>query len=162
MEQAFPFDAVITDGVPDRSYSAEDLANVFNTIFSGGVLAEGSLKVRPAQDGSFAVQLGAGSALLRGYHYSATDVHQFTLEAAPPGGHSRVDLVVLRLDLENRTVYPALLTGAAAVSPAAPSLTRDSAVFEMALGEIYISSGKTKIFQSDITDTRVFNRLRTA
>jgi len=159
MEQAFPFDAVMTDGVPDRSYSAEDLANVFDTIFSGGPLAEGYLKVRPTSDATLSVQLGAGSALIRGHHYRNTEPRVFTLETAPVG-LSRIDLVVLRLDRENRTIYPAVLTGKAALSPAVPSLTRNDTVFEMPLGQITVGSGATRIFSSDILDCRTLNGLR--
>lgn len=159
MEQSFPFDAVMTDGVPDRSYSAEDLAAVFSGIFAGGVLSEADLKVRPCTDGTLGVQLSPGAALIQGYFYRNTEARVLTLETAPLG-LNRIDLVVLHLDKENRTIYPTVLTGGAALSPSVPSFTQSGSVYEIPLGQISVSSGATRIDSTDIMDRRPLNRLR--
>ena len=154
MEKSFPFNAVITDGVPDRVYAAEDFAAERAAYVSSGVTAAGALAVTPSDSGGLAVDVAAGIAVIDGYTYFNTSPLTLTAEAAH-ASLPRVDLVVLRLDLDARTMYSVLKTGTPAASPAVPEITCSETVRELPLASLAVAAGATAADDASLTDLRV-------
>jgi len=154
MEKSFPFNAVVTDGIPDRTYSAEDFAAERAAYVSNGVTSDGALAVSPSAAGGLAVDAAAGIAVIDGYTYFNTTPLTLTLAAAD-ASLPRIDLVVLRLDLDAREMRCAVLCGTPAASPAAPAPAVSETVHEIPLAEVYIAAGAQTLTAAGITDLRV-------
>jgi hypothetical protein len=71
------------------------------------------------------------------------------------GSLGRIDTVILRLDLNARTITAQIITGTPAVSPSAPALVRTSEQYDLMLAKISVLAGTTAITSALITDTRL-------
>ncbi len=100
----------------------------------------------------------AGKAWINGYFYENTDELSLQLATAD-GVLNRIDRVVLRLNLINREMKCVVKQGASASTPQTPSIQRDSDIYELALADILVENGATKLTQSNITDQRFNNDL---
>lgn len=160
MERSSFFNAVLdTNGTPDRVYLAEDYARYFSSFIGNGVFPNPSSNLQVvAVDNNMNIRIKAGRAWVNGYFYENTDDLNLTLDVAD-GVLNRVDRVVLRLDFINREIKVKVKKGAFASTAIAPSLQRDSDVYEMALADIAVLKGVIKITQSNITDKRLDNNL---
>jgi hypothetical protein len=70
---------------------------------------------------------------------------------------ARIDRVVLRRSLTNRTVDIQVLTGTPGASPTAPALTTNvSGTYEVSLAQILVSPAVTSILNAKITDERTY------
>lgn len=154
MEKSFPFNAVTVDGIPDRVYAAEDFAAERAAYVSNGVTAEGALAVTPSAAGGMAADIAAGIAVIDGYTYFNTSSLTLPLAAAD-GTYPRVDLAVLRLDLEERRMYCRVITGTPASVPAVPTVSRSETVREMPLAQIRIPAKAASAEKAVFTDTRI-------
>ena len=66
MEKSFPFNAILVDGQPDRTYSAEDFAAERAAYVSCGVTSADSLTVTAGKAGGMTVDVSAGMAGIDG------------------------------------------------------------------------------------------------
>lgn len=137
----------------DRKYDMSFLARWIASIISNGVY-DGELAVT-AGDG-MAVTLPAGRAWINGYHYRNDGPLTLTVDNADGVLH-RKDTVVLRWDVNARSITAQVLTGTFSSSPIAPQITRSAEQYDLKLAEISIPAGATAITQSLITDTRLDN-----
>ena len=80
-------------------------------------------------------------------------VYFFTLWSN--GVNPRIDRVVVRWDAVERKISTMVLTGTAAASPTAPSLTRSDNIYELALADIAVAAGAVSLAAGDITDRRL-------
>jgi len=140
----------------ERSYDSADMAAAFHALASSGVAAaDGCLEVT-AEGSTMRTLIGYGAALVQGYYYQLKDdgggvmAFAHTTEAEL----SRIDRIVLRLDLAARTVTVEKRIGTAASTPEAPALTRDDETWELSLAQVMIRAGAEEILASDITDER--------
>ena len=67
MEKSFFFNSVTVSGVPDRSYTAEDIAERTACLISDGVMSGDSLKVTGCP--AAGVYVAPGAACISGYTY---------------------------------------------------------------------------------------------
>lgn len=153
MERFYFFDR--TDTEP-REYRAADFARFHAQIVGNGVsntetLAD--LAVESKQN--MTVILGAGFMFANGYMYENTAAMDLTHDVAEPDA-DRIDRVIVRYDNDpvERKVYAYIKKGIPGASPKAPSITRDSYVFEMSVAQVRIIAGKSFIEQSEIIDER--------
>ena len=151
MERSFPFNAVVTDGVPDRVYTAEDFAAERAAFVSDGVLSGDALTVSPLT--GMSVSVSPGCAVIRGRTYENTE--PLTLTLAPAGELPRSDRVVLRLSLSERRAYCAILTGTAAAEPVPPAPADDAMTKELPLCTVSVAAGAVSLTEADLTDERV-------
>ena len=77
--------------------------------------------------------------------------------ATADGVYPRIDRVVVKLNIIDREIVLAVLTGTPSASPTAPLLTRTSDVYELCLAEIEIPQGAVTV--GEITDTRLDTEL---
>ena len=149
MANCLPFDSIDHD----RVYKAEDWAWYFSTFISNGVFPQPSNGLQVTAGDGMSVIVKAGFGFIDGYAFRNTGDYSLTIETAD-GALSRIDRVVLRLDLSNREMVLAVLKGTASKSPVAPDLTRTVDVYELALADITVGKGVTSITQAVITDRR--------
>lgn len=153
MEKSFFFNATVTDGVADRTYSAEDIAQREACLISDGVIGGKSLSVMGSSSDTVLVTTGA--AIIRGYTYLTTSGVFMTVSAGD-STYDRIDTVALRLDLNARTIKAVLIEGTPASSPAAAELKDTSTVKEIPLADILVERGSVPVVEdSHIRDRRV-------
>jgi len=138
----------------DRVYSATDFATYFGSLVSNGVFNTNASNLQVTASTGLSVSVAAGSAWINGYRYENTDVLNLTLTTAN-GSNPRIDRVVVRLSMVNRNITLNVLTGTAAATPSAPTLTRNSDVYELGIADILVGKGAVTISGGDITDTRL-------
>ena len=158
---SWPFDSTVTydgEGNPiySKTYSSDVLANILRKYFRDGVFTDDEDAFDVVEGFGMGISVNPGHCLIRGrhgYNEAATALTVSNADSALP----RIDLVVLRLNLgvSALSIELFMLDGTAAVAPVAPSLTRNSTVYELALAEIHVAAGATAITQANITDTRL-------
>ncbi|HEX3075964.1 MAG TPA: hypothetical protein VHQ24_03750, partial [Lachnospiraceae bacterium] len=154
MEKSSFFNAVITNGVSDRSYLAEDFANYFASFIGNGVFPLPSTGLQLIANGDMTVTMKAGSAWINGYYYINTDDLIFKLTAAD-GVLKRVDRLVIRCSFADREIRAIVKQGSYSNSPVANSLQRDADAYELGIADIFVNNGAISITQSCITDLRL-------
>ena len=140
------------DGSPrfDREYTAAEFADMFSLYLTNGI-RNGGDNLRVAADNGLFVRVLPGDAMINGYFYKLLDDGRlFQIERNFVGG-TRVDRIVLRLDLrqdEGRRISLELKRGDT-------SLTRNNEIWELALADISVPLNFTALTQAQITDRRL-------
>ena len=137
----------------DRKYSAEDWAAYFAAFVGNGVYAAPSDGLQVMATTGMGITIKAGNGFINGYFYRLTVDLAKTLSVAD-GLYSRIDRVVLRWSLLERSMYVHVLEGTPSSNPTAPALSRDVETYEIALADILVGQGVTEIIQANITDRR--------
>lgn len=154
MEKYGFFNAVATaDGKYDRSYLAEDFAGYFSSFIVNGVFKELGDKLEVVVNSGMSIKVKSGVAWVNGYRYENDNDLTFTLENAD-GTLSRIDSVVVRLDITNREIKIHVKKGSLSSSPTIPAITRNNDIYELQLATVRVSANTAVLTQSMITDKR--------
>lgn len=153
MADCLPFNSVKVDGVLDRKYKAEDWMWFFGMLFSCGVMPNPSDGLQVVAYSGMEVRVNAGFAIINGCGFRNPGAKGVTLEMAD-GALNRIDRVVIRWDLTLRDVYIDVLKGTPSAKPTAKTLTRNTEAWELAIADVYVGKGVTRIRTQDITDQR--------
>lgn len=140
----------------DRKYSAEDFCGYFKDIFTDGILGGSAANLRVSSAGGMAVSVSAGTAYIQGHFYRPDTAERLTVSSADIS-YGRKDRVVIRLDREQRMIYPALIAGVPAAAPSAPDIVRDGSYYDIGIAVIDVAANAAVISAADITDTRFDN-----
>ena len=158
--QSYPFTSHVTyneQGLPlyDRAVDSAFLRKVFAAYFSDGVFYNPTNALQVVAGTRMQVQVNPGICHIQGAMGIEPNLRTLSLTAA--GSQPRIDTVVARLDLSQavRSIELYVKTGTPAASPSAPSLTRDSTIWELGLANISVGANVGTISQSNITDTRL-------
>lgn len=136
----------------DRVYTPAWLAQFVRALVTSGVYAD-EVGVT-AMDG-MTVAVGQGRAWIEGYLYNNDGPLTLVIGTASASLH-RKDSIVLRLDLNERTIEAYVVAGTpAAKDPVAPEVVRTADRYELKIAEVYVPAGTTAITQPLITDTRL-------
>lgn len=135
----------------DRVYYAEDFARHLATYFTNGIFNNGCQVL--ADNDNMSVNVGIGSANINGYRYDNDAIKTLNVANAD-GVLNRIDNVVIRWDLTNRTITAQVVQGTFAENPIAPDLVRTSTVYDLRIAKISVPAGTTEITQDLVTDTR--------
>lgn len=155
MEKSLFWNSEKDDGNPtgfDRPFNADDISDWLDVMFSTGVIKSNTgLKVTPA--GGLSVSVNTGKAVINGKAYRNDSAKAFTIDTAPTGSESRIDLIVLRFDRSAsvRNIYLDYKKGEGAEAPA---LIRTDLIFELALAKITVTPFATEILATAIEDLR--------
>ena len=98
------------------------------------------------------IRVNAGYAFINGYAFRNPATLSVTLDTAE-GALNRVDRVVVRWDLPQRDMYIAVLKGTPSAKPTATAVTRTTEIWELALADIYVGKGVTRIQTTFCMDT---------
>lgn len=158
MERSSFFNAELVDEQYDRTYDAEDFARYFASFIGNGIFANPTTNLQIRADNAMRVVVSAGKAWINGYFYENTEELTLSLDNAD-GVLNRIDRVVLRLDLVKREIKCYIKKGSVASNPDVEPLQRDSDVYELALADILVKKGATKLTQAEITDIRTDSNL---
>ena len=141
MEKSLFFNSV--DG--DRKYNASDFASYFSAILTNGVVPQTD-NLRVVTDEAFNLKVIKGMGNINGYLYQNDEDKIISIEPQI-SGTNRKDLIVLRLDLQNRKI-------GIEVKKDSSTLTREGMIYELCLAEISVKANATEITNEDINDTR--------
>ena len=147
------FNAVLSDGVYDRIYNAEDVTSYLDLLVGNGVFPNPSTNLQVRASTGMNVIVGAGAGWINGHKMVNTADLTLAITAADVV-LNRIDAVIFYVDLTTREMGIAVKTGTAASSPTAPSLTQTDSRYELCLAQISIPKQTTAITASMITDTR--------
>lgn len=153
MEYSSFFNAELVDNKPDRTYNSDDWAEYFATFLGNGIASNPSTTLQVCQGGGMGVLVQAGNAFINGRRYYNSEELWLVLSPAN-GTYSRIDSVVVELNMQNRIVSTKIITGTPAPTPQAPALQQTSGVYQLLLATIQVNSGCTMIFDTMITDMR--------
>lgn len=154
MEKASFFNSVSGD----RKYKAEEWAEYFASFIANGVFPNPSTGLQVLADSGMAITVKTGKAWINGYFYYNTGNLSITLDTAD-GVLNRIDRVVVRLDLQERTISVEVKKGTYSATPTAPALQRDADMWELALGDVAVGAGTVSVAQANITDQRLNSTL---
>ena len=128
--------------VYDRSVGDEYFAELFSSLAQNGVV--GSSFEVTADGTSMEISVSAGRALIEGHFCYDRSAAALAVSAATS---ARTDLVVLRLDEEQRMISLAIAEGAAVP-------VRSENVYELAIASVDVPAGASAITPAMITDLR--------
>lgn len=135
----------------DRVYYAEDFARHLAEYFTNGIFNNGC-KV-DANNNDMSVNVNKGSANINGYRYDNNSIKILNIENAD-GVLDRVDNVVIRWNLSDRTITTQIIKGTFSENAIAPDLVRTSTIYDLRIAKISIPAGTTTITPDLVTDTR--------
>ena len=132
----------------DRKYNADQMSDYFRGIVNEGVFQHLNGGLAVVAGTGMEVTVATGRAIVQNKWVQNDAAFPLTIEAASDT-YGRKDAVVIRLSYTNRAISIAVKTGTPSASPAAPSLTRSSTTYEMALAYVNVSAGATSVTVTD-------------
>jgi hypothetical protein len=136
----------------DRLYNAEDIGRFLHGIVSSGVFADKPDSLQVLANGDLTVTVQAGRAMLD-CHYLENDA-PLTLTLSAGGTQDRVDAIIMRLDMSERTCSIYVKEGTPSAAPVRPSVLRLDNTKEWMLAWVYVPKQATAITQSGVYDMR--------
>lgn len=152
------FNAVLSEGVYDRLYNAEDMTTYLNQLVGNGVFPNPSTQLQVRASTGMNVIVGAGSGWINGHKMVNTADLTLAVTASDVV-LNRIDAVIFYADFTTRSMGIQIKTGTLSASPVAPTLTRTNSRYEMCLAQISVPKQVTAITSSMITDTRANSTL---
>lgn len=152
------FDAVLQDdGVTyDREYNAQQFTKYFGALVTTGVMKGMSNMLAVSANGSNMVtKIDTGIAFVEAKYYENDSFKELTHDTETLG-NSRIDRIVIRMDLstEARYVKVFIKKGLPSTNPVAPTLTQTANLYEISLAQVKIVGGQTFIATNAVTDER--------
>lgn len=147
------FNAVLQDGVYDRTYDAEDVTSYLDLLVSDGVFPNPSTNLQVMAGTGMQVSVQPGQGWIQGHKMINTSALPLTIAAAN-ALLARIDRVVFYVDYAAREMGIAVKTGTAAANPTPPALVRTATRYEMCLATVTVGKAVTSITQANIQDTR--------
>ena len=124
-----------------REYTAAEFSEYFSKFLSDGVYTEnGEMGLKVTTINGFNIRVSPGYAFIRGYMYKNDADIELTLDP-PDVVLDRIDRVVLKLDIVNRTINIQLKKGTLGSQPSPPSLIDNSSVKELPIAQIRVNHG---------------------
>lgn len=149
------FNATKVGTTYDRTYYAEDFAEMIQNIVGTGVLDTDNddLTCHAQSSPNLTLYVSAGRAYINGYWYVNTTDYTLTL-APTSASQARIDAVAVRLNLTTREINLALVAGTASANPVAPTPTRNDTTYELFIAYVNMPKNATEVQASYIEDKR--------
>jgi len=147
----FPFTSV----TGDRQYSASEWRDYFGKLIKNGVIQNDGNVVAVVQQVSAnkTVSVGTGSIFINGVMFINDSAKTLSI-TDNTSGNPRKDRIVARLNYTDRKIEFGVLIGTPGGSPVAPTLTRNTTVYELGIADITLANGFSTIVTANILDTR--------
>ena len=151
------FDAVQDEnGQYDREYNAQEFTDYFKALVTTGIMKGAGNELAVTANGSNMITtVNTGIAFLLGRYYENDSPLTLTHDTETLG-NSRIDRIVIRMDLstEARYVKAFIKKGVPSTNPIPPALTQTSNLYEISLAQVRVVGGQTFIAVNNVTDER--------
>lgn len=143
------------NGADDRVYTAQDIREPYNTVYTKGILPEadgtagGTLKVTAR--GGMGISVAKGNANL-GAWFTNDGAFNITLDNST--GSVRYDAVIIRNDDNDSVRAPSIYIKSLTTKPTVANLQRSNGIYEICVAYVTVPALATAISNSNITDTR--------
>lgn len=135
----------------DRVYDADSFSDWLSKFFTTGVF-QNDLYVQ-AMTG-MNVMVNTGYCNIKGKVRDFDEVQELTVSPAH-SQYPRIDAIVVERNDTDRDITVKYVQGQiSGATPSAPTMQRDTLVYQICLAQIYVNAGVTSITQANITDTR--------
>lgn len=155
MQHSGFFNAIMQNGLPDKTYNANDYSDNLAVVISNGVLRSDADDLRVTADG-MAVSVAEGRAWIEGRYYYNDSVYDFPSVTAPTGG-GRIDRVMLRLnknvdliDETERKISLVYVQGTASAEPVAPAPVRADGIYDLVLANVNVPASASSVTVEDM------------
>lgn len=155
MQHSGFFNAIMQNGLPDKTYNANDYSDNLAVVISNGVLRSDADDLRVTADG-MAVSVAEGRAWIEGRYYYNDSVYDFPAVTAPTGG-GRIDRVMLRLnknvdlrDETERKISLVYVQGTASADPVAPAPVRADGIYDLVLANVNVPASASSVTVEDM------------
>ena len=126
-----------------REYQASEFAEYFSMFLSNGIYTEnGLMGLKASTVNGFNIKVSPGYAFVKGYLYKNDADISYTLDSSDTV-LDRIDRVVLKLDIVNRTMKLQLKKGSMGSNPMPPTLIDDASIKELPIAQIRINKNAT-------------------
>ena len=132
----------------DRKYNADQMSEFYTGIANDGVFQHIDNGLAVSAGTGLTVNVATGRALIQKKWVQNDAVLTKTISAAS-ATYARIDAVVIRFSKSNRNVSIVVKDGTPTASPSAPSMTRNSDVYEMALAYVNVAANATSVTVTD-------------
>lgn len=137
----------------DRKYDAHWFSKFFGTIIGNGIFTNPTSSLQVVSHENMQTAVRAGNGWINGY-FITNDGDYILQHDTSDGTLKRIDRIVMRLDLSKRQIEIVIKKGTLSSSPVAPTLQRDTTIYELVLADVNIDNGMTEILQTKIKDQR--------
>lgn len=145
----FPFDAGAGSAISESQWQ-----KMARRWLKSGVLTGYLNALAVTADGSgMTVSVNTGGAWVEGFYFENDAAAAQTIAAAH-ATLSRIDRIAVRLDRTANTCALVVLTGTAAASPVAPTLSTTDTLYEIGLATVLVDPAVGVIASGKVTDTR--------
>lgn len=145
----FPFDAGAGSAISESQWQ-----KMARRWLKSGVLTGYLNALAVTADGSgMTVSVNTGGAWVEGFYFENDAAAAQTIAAAH-ATLSRIDRIAVRLDRTANTCALVVLTGTAAASPVAPTLSTTDTLYEIGLATVLVDPAVGVIAAGKVTDTR--------
>lgn len=151
LAEYFPFDAGAGANVTEAQWR-EMAESWLPTGIVSGITNQFAVAQRAA-GANMSVDVATGQARIQGHVGVSTSIINVGV-AANGTGNPRIDRIILRANFTTNIVEVDILQGTPAGSPVAPTLTQNSAMWEISLAQIAVAAGAVSIATANITDER--------
>lgn len=149
-QTSFPFENI---DVSETQFS--QWARNFQDTGVNGVPGDAKLLVS-GDDSGLQVRVASGQAFVRGHYYINTAQETIAIDTA--GSDTRIDAIVLELDVTLNSITLKAIEGVPVVAnPVPPTLVQsDAGIYQLLLAHVVIANSATTIVSGDVTDKRTF------
>lgn len=145
------------DGVPN--YGQEHFNRYFKNLFYNGIsVSDAGIMELPVTVSGDSLILGAGFAIINGFSYNNDSDREITVEA--DSSFERIDRVVIRLDLPQKKVYSAVITGVPGSEPKPPAITRNGVIYELSLAQVRVKPSGNRTVTDERSNVQLCGALR--
>lgn len=151
------FNATLVDGIPDRTYTAEQVNDYFKGLISeNGIFANVSSACQVVAGGGMSLIIKSGRGKVGSNWFEIPS--DITVElSASDVILNRIDGIFISRDINERVVEVVVKEGTLATTPTQPTITRDDTVADICLAYITVNKNVSEITNSMIQDTRSNN-----
>ena len=146
---------IIGNPIYDIAEEASFFAEFFAIFIGNGIYPNPSTGMQVLANNGMNLQIQPGKCFINGYFGLVEEGGEIVSIEPADTNYNRIDRIVARWDLEIRKIIPFVLKGEPASKPVAPSLTRNSNIYEIALADVAVKANTTAITQANITDRRL-------
>ena len=144
------FNAIETDGVYDRVYSADEYTNFYSAFLRDGVRRSGNDDFKCTASGLI-ITVAAGFAICGSKWVNNETATTLAAVVPPVGEYSRIDRVFLHVDTNEATRAASIVyrTGTPAANPQPPAKNTDTGIFELCLCNVTVAPAATSLVLND-------------